>query len=119
MDVELLKAIINKDLPKNHKCFNARNYFVAGYMMYGMNFTDMAFLKKEDIVDGRIQYRRRKTSKMYDIKITENLKTILDFYIAKNPTSDFVFPIIKRETSRYRTRIFSGRESAIIRSLSL
>lgn len=97
LDIDLLKAIITKDLPQKHKCFNARNYFVASYMMYGMNFTDMAFLRKADIVDGRIQYRRRKTSKLYDIKITENLKTILDFYISKNPDSEFVFPILKRE----------------------
>lgn len=97
LEIDLLKAIITKSLPQNHKCFNARNYFVASYMMYGMNFTDMAFLKKADIVDGRIQYRRRKTSKLYDIKITDNLKTILDFYIAKNPDSEFVFPILKRE----------------------
>jgi integrase/recombinase XerD len=97
LDGDLLRAIISKELPQNHKCFNARNYFVASYMMYGMNFTDMAFLKKENIVGGRIQYRRRKTSKLYDIKITDNLKTILDFYIAQHPDSEFVFPILKRD----------------------
>jgi integrase/recombinase XerD len=97
LEVEFLKSIISKKLPNNHPCFNARNYFVASYMMYGMNFTDMAFLKREDIVDGRIQYRRRKTSKLYDIKITDNLKSILNFYISKKPDGEFIFPILKRD----------------------
>jgi integrase/recombinase XerD len=79
--------------------FNARNYFVASYMLYGMNFTDMAHLKKENIVNGRIQYRRKKTSKLYDIKITEGLQKILSFYKEKSPDSEYIFPIIKRETA--------------------
>lgn len=102
LELEWLNAIINKDLPHNHPCFNARNYFVASYMMYGMNFTDMAFLRKDSIISGRIQYRRRKTSKLYDIKITENLKTILDYYIDKNPESEFVFSILKRKEQAHQ-----------------
>ena len=56
----------------------------------------MAFLKKEDIQGGRIMYRRKKTSKLYDIKITSNLESILSLYISQNPESIYVFPIIKR-----------------------
>ena len=83
----------------DHECFNARNYFVASYMMYGMNFTDMAYLQPSDIKDGRIQYRRKKTSKVYDIKLTKNLESILNYYIKNNAGTEFIFPIIKREES--------------------
>lgn len=93
----LLKKIIALKLKPNEPCFNARNYFVASYMMYGMNYTDMAFLKKEDIIDGRVLYRRKKTSKLYDIKITPGLKKILSYYVSMNEDSIYVFPIIKRE----------------------
>ncbi len=99
LDITLLQVIINKQIEKDHICFNARNYFVASYMMYGMNFTDMAFLKKSNIVDGRIQYRRRKTSKLYDIKIVPNLNTILQYYISLDKESPYVFPIIKRDSA--------------------
>lgn len=98
LDWEFIKKIIEQDIKLGHGCFNARNYFVASYMMYGMNYTDMAFLKKSDISDGRIKYRRKKTSKLYDIKITANLETILSFYINRNPESEYVFPILKRDT---------------------
>jgi len=97
LDIELLRTIITKEIPETNSCFDTRNYFVASYLMYGMNFTDMAFLKKENIVDGRIRYRRRKTSKLYDIKITENLNKILSHYLERAKDREYIFPIIKRE----------------------
>lgn len=91
-----LKKIIALELTPNHECFHARNYFVASYLMYGMNFTDMAHLKKSNIINGRIKYRRQKTSKLYDIKITETLEKILEHYHSTEST--YIFPIIKRGT---------------------
>jgi integrase/recombinase XerD len=102
LEWSLLKKIIKLKIKPYQECFNARNYFLASYMMYGMNFTDMAFLKKIDIQDGRITYRRKKTSKLYDIKITKILGTILSFYSKLNSDSPFVFPIIKRENLVYQ-----------------
>lgn len=100
--LELLQTIIKKELPQSHPCFNCRNYFIASYMMYGMNFTDMAFLKKTNIIDGRIQYRRRKTSKLFDIKIIPNLEKILSFYLSQSGDSPFIFPILKRESLAFQ-----------------
>lgn len=99
LEWDLLKNIITLKLEPKHPCFNARNYFLASYMMYGMNFTDMAFLQKTDIANGRITYRRKKTSKLYDIKITESLNTILSYFINQTPDSKYIFPILKREVS--------------------
>lgn len=95
LDWELLKKIITLDIPEGHKLFNSRNFFVASYMMYGMNFSDIASLKKSDIKDGRILYRRKKTSKLYDIKITDTLGQITDHYRQANSKSDFLFPILR------------------------
>jgi integrase/recombinase XerD len=99
-----LSKIMTLDLPVDHACFDARNYFVASYMMYGMNFADMAFLRKTDIANGRIQYRRRKTSKLYDIKIGDSLERILSHYKQQNPTLLYVFPIIKRDNAVLQER---------------
>ena len=97
LESSYLTKIINLDLAKDHPAFDARNYFIASYMMYGMNFADMAHLQKTDITNGRIQYRRRKTSKLYDIKISEGLRDILAHYNQQSPDSKYVFPVIKRE----------------------
>lgn len=97
LDSTGLFKILASELKPEHPAFDARNYFIASYMMYGMSFADMAHLQKTDIVDGRIHYRRQKTSKLYDIKITESLGVIVSHYIQQDPSSKYVFPIIKRE----------------------
>jgi integrase len=97
LDWEFLVKIIDKDLSELPTLVHTRNYFVASYLMYGMNFMDMALLKKSDMVDGRIQYTRSKTGKHYDIRITANLNKILSFYINGNENSEYIFPIVKRD----------------------
>jgi len=104
LDWDKFRKIIELQIEPGHICFNARNYFVASFMMYGINFSDMAYLRKENIVDGRIKYRRRKTSKLYDIKITPQLQTILSHYISQNYPSGFIFPIIDREEPHLQDR---------------
>jgi integrase/recombinase XerD len=104
LDNVYLTKIIALDLAQDHACFKARNYFVSSYMMYGMNFADMAFLQKSDISNGRIYYRRKKTSKLYDIKITVGLSGILNHFMEGNPDSKYVFPILKRDTPVFKER---------------
>lgn len=104
LDMEFIKKIIELEIPTNHICFNTRNYFLASYMMYGMNFADMAYLEKGSIENGRIKYRRRKTGKLYDIKITPALEKVLNHYIQQNADSKFVFPVLKRESSTLREK---------------
>lgn len=80
INIGLLKKIIEQNFGRDHLLFDARNYFISSYMMYGMNFFDMAFLTDENMIDGRILYQRGKTSKLYDIKITPYLAEILSYY---------------------------------------
>lgn len=98
------KIIATDKIGVEHSCFDTRNYFLASYMMYGMNFRDIAFLRKENLVDGRVHYRRRKKGKLYDIRITPQLDEILSFYLKKYPESEYVFPIIKRDTPMLQDR---------------
>lgn len=98
LDNASLDKIVLHKIDPGELYFDARNYFVAAYMMYGMSFADMAYLKKENIVNGRIHYRRQKTSRLYDIKITPALQEILSHYTEQSKDTPFVFPIIRRAT---------------------
>lgn len=89
-----LKKILELDLPKENRCFHARNFFLASYMMFGMSFIDMAFLQKKDIVGDRIRYNRKKTGKPYDIKVSKALEEILETYLDGKKQNDFIFPIL-------------------------
>lgn len=96
--VEYIKRILKLDLNEENSLFHYRNYFLLSYMTMGMSYIDMAFLKKENIVDGRIKFQRKKTSKIYDIKVTEQTSEILKFYLPKKKRNDFVLPILKRDS---------------------
>ncbi|WP_111308663.1 site-specific integrase [Confluentibacter sediminis] len=97
LDITYIKKILDLQLPIEHELFHTRNYFLISYMLYGMPFMDMAFLKVADIKNGRVVYQRKKTLKNYDIKISDKLYEILKFYKKDKLKQDFILPIIKRE----------------------
>lgn len=96
--VEYIKKILELDLSKEHELFHYRNFFLLSYFTLGMAFIDMAFLSKENIVDNRIKFQRKKTSKRYDIKITDQMMEILKYYISDKKKHEFILPILKRDT---------------------
>lgn len=97
---EKIRRILDLKLEVESPLFNARNYFLCSYLMNGISFIDMAFLKVENILDGRIQYRRQKTARHYDIKVTPQLSSIMDHYLKGKNKTAHIFPIIKREGIR-------------------
>lgn len=71
----------------------ARDIFILSFMLRGMSFIDMAFLKKSDLKNGYIIYRRRKTGQQLTIEWTKEMQQILDKY-PENRTV-YLLPIIK------------------------
>ncbi len=96
--VDLIKRIMELDIEPESALFHHRNYFLLSYMFMGMSFIDLAFLKVSNIVDGRIKFQRKKTSKLYDIKITEQLSEILNHYVFDKSGDEYIFPILRRDT---------------------
>lgn len=96
LDAESLSKIMVLKVERGTKLFHYRNYFLISYMLYGMSFVDMCFLKIENIVEGRILVRRKKTSKHYNIKITDALWELLEYYIEGKSEKEFILPVINR-----------------------
>lgn len=78
----------------------ARDMFLLSFYLRGMSFIDMAFLKKSDLINGHIVYRRRKTGQMLTIAWTKEMQLILDKY-PQNSTG-YLLPIIKTTSSAER-----------------
>ncbi|MCM4174195.1 site-specific integrase [Arenibacter sp. TNZ] len=97
ISIEKIRRILNLELEPGTPLFNTRNYFLCSYLMNGISFIDMAFLKLDNIIDGRIQYRRQKTARYYDIKLTPQLSSIMDCYLMGKDKTDYIFPIVKRK----------------------
>ncbi|XOV94613.1 MAG: phage integrase SAM-like domain-containing protein [Bacteroidota bacterium] len=94
---ESINKIIELKFEESDGLFLARNLFLASFYMMGAPFIDLAFLKRNNITDQRIKYTRRKTGKFYDIKLSEQLRELLNYYIKDKQPDDFIFPIIKSE----------------------
>ncbi len=77
----------------------AKDIFLLLFYCRGMSFVDAAYLRKSDVRDGFIIYRRRKTNQLIKVKIVSEIATILSRYTPA--TSPYLLPIIhSEETAR-------------------
>lgn len=93
LPLSVIKRIRLLDLSMSSSLDYARDMFMMSFMLRGMSFIDMAYLKKKDLSDGYLTYRRRKTGQKLTIEWTAEMQAILDKYPA-NP-SDYLLPIIR------------------------
>jgi integrase len=71
--------------------------FMFCFYAQGMSFIDLAFLKKENILNNEICYIRRKTGQFMRIHITDPARAIMDYFGRMTGNSPYVFPVIKPE----------------------
>ena len=60
-----------------------RDMFLLMFMLRGINIGDMLKLKKSDIRDGRLDYRRSKVGTLFSVKIEPEAQAIIDRYRGK------------------------------------
>lgn len=88
-----IKKIKALDLSLSPPLDYARDMFMMSFYLRGMSFIDMAYLKKTDLRNGSVVYRRRKTGQQLTIGWAPEMQAILDKY-PDNPTQ-YLLPIIK------------------------
>ncbi|WP_143756509.1 phage integrase SAM-like domain-containing protein [Chryseobacterium sp. RU37D] len=93
-----------KILFKNPIDNNFYRYFMLSFYLGGLDFIDIASLKKEHIIKGRVKFVRFKgnTQEFIDNFIFEEAQEILDFF--HDPDSDFITPIHKYSYKPYRDK---------------
>lgn len=94
LTVDDFKKLKDVDLSQFPHLMEAYNYFMFSFYTRGMNFVDMMYLKKSDIVNGRIYYTRAKTKGKFSIEVVDTAQKIIDFYIDKTKNTSYVFPIL-------------------------
>lgn len=95
LPLSTIKKIKGLDLSISPPLDFARDMFIMSFYLRGMSFIDMAYLKKTDLKNGSIVYRRRKTGQQLTIAWAPEMQAILDKY-PDNPTQ-YLLPIIKTE----------------------
>ena len=88
-DIAKLHQVIKDNQTPSYKAFQ---YFLLSFYLIGISFTDMAYLSRKNIIDGRVVYRRRKTHKEYSIKLFPQALAILDLFYQEK--SKYLIPIL-------------------------
>ncbi len=105
-----IKRIKDYDLSSNPNCDYARNMFMFSFYTRGMSFVDMAYLRKSDVKNGILSYRRRKTGQLLHIKWEKCMMEIVNRYFVDD--SIYLLPIINdnagklNEHNRYKNELY-------------
>ena len=100
--LKAIKQIKSLDLSLQPSLVFARDMFLFSFYTRGMSFIDMAYLKKKDLSNGILTYRRRKTGQQLFIRWEKCMQEIVDKY--ENPLSEYLLPIIKPINGDERTQ---------------
>lgn len=69
-----------RDYPLEPFMEKYRDLFMLGFYLIGINISDLLELPSGCIKNGRIQYRRNKTARLYDIKVEPEAMEIINKY---------------------------------------
>ncbi|WP_289698814.1 site-specific integrase [Bacteroides acidifaciens] len=100
LPLPVIKKIKALDLSLTPALDYARDMFMMSFMLRGMSFIDMAFLRKTDLQNGYVTYRRRKTGQKLVIEWTNEMQLILDKY--PENASDYLLPVIRNPGTNER-----------------
>ena len=89
ISLKAIKQIKNLDLSLQPSLDFARDMFLFSFYTRGMSFIDMAYLKKKDLSNGILSYRRRKTGQQLFIRWEKCMQEIVDKYI-----TDYYIPYL-------------------------
>ena len=88
----------------------ARDMFLFSFYTRGMSFVDMAYLKKSDLQDGMLTYKRQKTGQRLTIRWEPAMQEIVDRYPSNN--RKYLLPIICKIGNNERNQ-YRGKQNRI------
>jgi integrase/recombinase XerD len=90
-----LQKVAHIPLEENSTAWRSLNCFLLSFYLRGISFTDLAYLKHSNIIDGRVEYKRRKTHKYYSVKLFVPAETIINkFYTEDN---SYLLPVLRND----------------------
>lgn len=89
-----IKRMKNLDLSLQPNLEFARDMFLFSFYTRGMSFIDMAHLKKKDLQNGFLSYRRRKTGQQLVVRWEKCMQEIVGKY-PEDSLSPYLLPVLK------------------------
>ena len=72
----------------------SQELFILMFLLRGLPFVDLVYLRKSDLRDNVIIYRRRKTGRMLSVTLTPEAMTLLRRYRNRDEQSPYLFPVL-------------------------
>lgn len=92
-----------RDFPVEPFMEKYRDLFMLGFYLIGINLSDLLELPADCIKHGRIQYKRNKTGRLYDIKVEPEAMEIINKYKGKEYLLNVLDGCQTKESSFRRT----------------
>ena len=111
--LKAIKQIKNLDLSLRPSLDFARDMFLFSFYTRGMSFIDMAYLKKKDLSNGILSYRRRKTGQQLFIRWEKCMQGIVDKY-ATDYYSPYLLSILQYQNdnrNQYKNMLYRTNKS--------
>lgn len=105
--LKAVKRIKVLDLTLKPHLDYARDMFLFSFYTRGMSFIDMAYLKKSDLKNGILTYRRRKTGQQLTIKWEKCMEEIVNKYKGRSATQ-YLLPIITNPFANERVQYMNA-----------
>lgn len=84
--------LLEKTSPSNLQ--KTKILFVLMFMMRGIPFVDLAYLRKKDLQDNVLSYRRRKTGRILTVVLPPEVMQMIHLMENTNRISPYLFPIL-------------------------
>ena len=78
--LKIIRQIRELDLTLTPELDYAKDLFLFSFYTRGMSFVDMAYLKKKNLQNGVLSYRRQKTGQQLFIRWEKPMQEIVDKY---------------------------------------
>jgi len=91
---QLVKLSFDKDSPLKPRLQQTLQYFVLMFLLRGMPFVDMAFLKKKELKRNVISYRRMKTGRPLTVELEKPAMQLLRLLASREKSSPYLFPFL-------------------------
>ena len=102
LPLDTIRTIRRLSLPDGSDLAFSRDMFMLYIYLQGISFVDMAYLKKNDIKNGLLQYSRKKTGQSISIGWELVMQEIVDTYAHLTVGSPYLLPIITKQDGTER-----------------
>lgn len=104
--LKVIRRIRELDLRLSPTMDFARDMFLFSFYTRGMSFVDMAYLKKQDLRDGVLTYRRKKTGQLLAVSWESQMQEIIDKY--GDTGTPYLLPVIRDMTRDARRQYINA-----------